>query len=72
MSRAAFRQADMERIFRAARREGFAVQIDIRSLVVTAIPNAAPAEAIDTAPRQGGILTSGEGARYGKENWDED
>ncbi|OAP40394.1 hypothetical protein AU381_00260 [Sinorhizobium glycinis] len=72
MSRAAFRQADMERIFRAARREGFAVQIDIRSLVVTAIPSAVPAEAVDTAPKQGGILPSGNLAPDGKENWDED
>ena len=72
MSRAAFRQADMERIFRAAKREGAIVQIDLRSLVVTAIPTAGKAEAVDTAAPQGGILPSGNLAPDGKENWDED
>ena len=72
MSKAAFRQADMERIFRAAKSQGFAVQIDIRSLVVTAIPNAEPTEAVDTTRRGGGILTMGNLAPDGKENWDEE
>lgn len=72
MSRAAFRQADMERVFRAARREGFAVQIDLRSLVVTAIPDIHKAPAIDGTESDGAILPSGNLAPDGKENWDED
>jgi hypothetical protein len=35
MTRAAFRQADIERILRAAKAVGAVVQIDLRSLVVT-------------------------------------
>jgi hypothetical protein len=35
MTRAAFRQADIERILRAAKAVGAVVQIDIRTLVVT-------------------------------------
>lgn len=38
MSKASFRQADVERILRAARREKVAVQIDIRSLIMTMTP----------------------------------
>ncbi|ASY62462.1 hypothetical protein SJ05684_c10040 [Sinorhizobium sojae CCBAU 05684] len=72
MSRANFRQSDMERIFKAAKSSGAIVQIDLRSLVITAIPNAAPAEPVDTSQQQGGILPSGNLAPDGKENWDED
>ena len=32
MSRGAFRQADLERIFRAAKKVGAVVQIDLRTL----------------------------------------
>lgn len=72
MSRAAFRQADVERLLRAAGREGAAVQVDLRTLVVTLIPGIHKGKPVDTAQQQGGILHTGDGARYGKENWDED
>jgi hypothetical protein len=62
----------MERIFRAARREGFAVQIDIRSLVVTAIPDIHKVEGIDAAASAVGKVPSGNTAPDGKEDWDED
>jgi hypothetical protein len=39
MSHGNFRQADLERIVRAARNEGAAVQVDLRTLVVTIIPH---------------------------------
>jgi hypothetical protein len=38
MTRGAFRQADMERIFRAAKASGSIVKIDLRTLVVTVLP----------------------------------
>lgn len=61
MSRAAFRQADLERIFRAARREGARVQIDLRTLVVTVLP------AVDQQNRDLRLTL----APDGPENWDD-
>lgn len=72
MTRAAFRQADMERIFRAAKSQGMAVSIDIKTLVVTAIPDIHSHDGVDHAARQQPIIRAGNGAPYGKENWDED
>ncbi|MCB5201655.1 hypothetical protein LH464_04065 [Neorhizobium sp. T786] len=72
MTRAAFRQADMERIFRAAKSQGMAVQIDIKTLVVTAIPDIHKHDGIDHTSAVQPIIRTGNGAPYGKENWDED
>ncbi|MBN8950872.1 MULTISPECIES: hypothetical protein [unclassified Rhizobium] len=72
MTRAAFRQADIERIIKAADRQGAAVQIDIRSLVVTVIPGIHKQDAVDGAPKTAGMLPSGNLAPDGEENWDED
>ena len=72
MTRAAFRQADMERIFRAAKSEGMAVQIDIKTLVVTAFPDIHRPDGVDHAAHTQPIIRAGNGAPYGKENWDED
>lgn len=72
MSRGAFRQADMERIIRAARNQGAAVQIDIRSLVVTLIPSAKRRDDETEAEENAGVLPPGALAPDGKENWDED
>lgn len=72
MTRAAFRQADIERIIRAADKQGAAVQIDIRSLVVTVIPGIHKQDGVDGSVRTGGMLPSGNLAPDGKENWDED
>jgi hypothetical protein len=72
MTRAAFRQADMERIFRAAKSEGMAVTIDIKTLVVTAIPGIPKPELLDTTTGGGGKVPSGNLAPDGKEDWDED
>jgi hypothetical protein len=64
LSRVSFRQADLERLIRAARRENAVVQVDLRSLIVTITPlssNEAGREFVDGqwfAPD-------------GKENWDE-
>lgn len=63
MSRATFRQADVERILRAARREKAAVQIDIRSLVMTVTPISSDASPV--APVSPSMAPDGE------ENWDE-
>ena len=71
MTRAAFRQADMERIFRAARREGFAVQIDIRSLVVTAFPDIHKDELVDATAGRPRILSVGNVAPDGEENFED-
>ncbi|KQV43262.1 MULTISPECIES: hypothetical protein [unclassified Rhizobium] len=72
MTRAAFRQADMERIFRAAKSQGMAVSIDIKTLVVTAIPAIHKPDGIDASSEAPGMIRTGNGAPYGKENWDED
>ncbi|MEY9531182.1 hypothetical protein [Sinorhizobium fredii] len=61
MSRASFRQADLQRIFRAARQTGATVQIDLRTLIVTVLPAPEP-----SIREQLGL------ARDGKENWDDD
>ena len=76
MTRAAFRQADIERIIRAAKATGAVVQIDLRTLVVTIDPK------MDKEP--GALLThlvpdgpedridpNTRHRRYGCENWDE-
>jgi hypothetical protein len=72
MTRAAFRQADMERIFRAAKSEGMAVTIDIKTLVVTAIPAIHSPELVVATEKGERMIRTGNGARYGKEDWDED
>lgn len=72
MTRAAFRQADMERIFRAAKSQGMAVQIDIKTLVVTAIPGIHRPDALDAPAGAPANLPSGNLAPDGKEEWDED
>lgn len=72
MTRAAFRQADMERIFRAAKSQGMSVQIDIKTLVVTAIPEIHRPDGVDRDSTGAPIIRAGNGAPYGEENWDED
>lgn len=61
MTRAAFRQADIERILRAAKAVGATVQIDLRTLACTITPvtegKAAPTTGL---------------APFGEENWDDD
>ncbi|MBN7804844.1 hypothetical protein JZX86_05635 [Agrobacterium rosae] len=72
MTRAAFRQADMERIFRAAKSEGMAVQINIKTLVVTAIPDIHRPRLVDVVSADAPNVPSGNLAPDGKEDWDED
>lgn len=72
MSRGAFAQADVQRIIRAAEKEGAAVQVDLRSLVVTVIPGFHKRHDIDAILPQRGILPPGNLAPDGKENFDED
>lgn len=72
MTRAAFRQADMERIFRAAKSQGMAVTIDIKTLVVTAIPDIHNPAGVDQGVAGSGKVPSGNLAPDGKEDWDED
>lgn len=57
MSRAAFRQADLERILRAAKKVGAVVQVDLRTLQVTILPSSNDATVDGLTPD-------------GKENWD--
>lgn len=71
MTRAAFRQADMERVFKAAVRAGAFVQIDMKTLIATVIPGD-PQKTVDGEGNPLGILPSGNFAPDGKENWDED
>jgi len=62
MSRAAFRQADVERIIRAARRAGAIIKVDIRKLEFTIYPTPCPLEVDPTGE---------EHVRYGSEDWDD-
>lgn len=71
MSRAAFRQAELERVFRAAGRAGAFVQIDMKTLVATIIP-ARPQNLVDGEGNPLGTLPTGNYAPDGKENWDEE
>lgn len=68
MTRAAFRQADIERLFRAAKNEGMAIKIDIRTLEVTAIPN--QNGPVDAPKGSGAIVPPGNYAPDGEEDWD--
>lgn len=72
MSHGAFRQADMERIIRAARSEGAAVQVDLRTLVVTVIPIIHRQDGLDERVGNTRILSLGALAPDGKDNFDED
>ncbi|UNZ50601.1 hypothetical protein [Agrobacterium tumefaciens] len=72
MSHGAFRQADMERIIRAARSEGAAVQVDLRTLVVTVIPTIHRPGRLDERVGNTRILPLGALAPDGKDNFDED
>lgn len=60
MTRASFRQADIERILRAAKKVGSIVQIGIRTLVVTIYP-----------PKEDAVNPLTGFAPDGKENWDD-
>lgn len=79
MTRAAFRQADIERIIRAAKATGAIVQIDIRTLVVTIYPNPEKRKvdpltglAPDGPENWFGYNVIRNGTPYGSENWDDE
>ena len=71
MSKVAFKQADMERLFKAAAKAGSAVQMDMKTLIATILP-VSPEKLVDAEGNSLGILPSGNFAQDGKENWDED
>jgi hypothetical protein len=62
----------MERIIRAARSEGAAVQVDLRTLVVTVIPTIHRQDGLDERVANTRILPLGTLAPDGKDNFDED
>lgn len=72
MSRAKFRQADVERLIKAAGRQGAALNVDLYSMVVTIIPAIHRPGGVDTALGSTGTSEAGIYAPDGKENWDED
>ena len=71
MTRVAFKQADLERVFKAAAAAGSIVQMDMKTLIVTVIPPSAE-QPVDEYGNPLGVLSSGNPARRGKEHWDED
>ncbi|MGV1859984.1 hypothetical protein, partial [Rhizobium rhizogenes] len=71
MSKVAFKQADLERVFKAAAKAGSIVQMDMKSLIVTVIPPMAE-QPVDEYGNPLGVLSSANSARRGKEHWDED
>lgn len=72
MTRVAFKQADIQRIFRAAKSEGMAVAIDIRSLTFTAIPSQHLQNELDEKLKNSGMIQTSNIAQFGRENWDDD
>ncbi|MUZ84292.1 hypothetical protein GOZ93_18920 [Agrobacterium vitis] len=71
MSRAAFKQSDIERIIRAAENQGASIQIDLRRLTATIIPGAADNPAIDAGRDSASKFRRGNLAPDGKDNFDE-
>jgi hypothetical protein len=69
LSHGTFRQADMERIIRAAKAEGAAVQVDLRTLVVTVIPDIHRPDGLDERLASTRILPAGNLAPDGKDNF---
>ncbi|QRM55114.1 hypothetical protein [Sinorhizobium sp. BG8] len=72
MTRSALRQADAERLIKAAQKHGAVVQFDMKTLVATIIPAVHSPAPIDAGLLPDRILPSGIPARNGKEHWDED
>lgn len=74
MTKAAFRQIEVERIISAAERKGAVVQIDLRTMVVNIFPAIQPIHKganVDAPPSPAPILPPGNIAQDGKENWDD-
>lgn len=71
MTRANIRQADMERLIRAAEKQGAAIQFDMRNLVATIIPSFEKTKTVDGLAKIGGIIRSGEFPPDGKDVFDE-
>jgi hypothetical protein len=71
VSKVAFKQADMERVFKAAAAAGCIVQMDMKSLIATVIPPTVE-KPVDEYGNPLGLIPSGNHARRGKEHWDED
>jgi hypothetical protein len=71
MSRAIFKQADVERIIRAAGNQGAGIQIDLRTLKATIIPGMANAPGIDAERDSAAKFRQGNLAPDGKNNFDE-
>ncbi|CDZ65540.1 Hypothetical protein NGAL_HAMBI2605_38130 [Neorhizobium galegae bv. orientalis] len=71
MSKVAFKQADMERIFKAAAKAGAVVQMDMKTLLATILPLDIE-KLVDGEGNSLGNLPVGNFALDGKENWDED
>lgn len=72
MARTNFRQADAERFIRAAKAEGGTVQMDLRTLVLTFVPTPADVKKLDDRFKKTRILSAGNLAPDGKDNFDED
>ena len=70
MTRSNFRQADIQRLIRAANHEGAAVQVDLRSLIVSITP--LPLLPDQQVQQNLKLLPPYSFAPDGKENWDED
>jgi len=69
MARSGIRQADIERIMRAADRTGAKLQIDMKTMTVVVIP-AVEGSTLDLPNRSSAILPLGAFAPDGKENFE--
>lgn len=64
MARSALRQADLERLMKAAAKTDSFLRVDMKTLVVTVLP-------LTEMTASERLLANGGVARGGKENWDD-
>jgi hypothetical protein len=71
MTRVAFKQAELERVVKAAAKAGCIVQMDMKSLIATVIPPTAE-RPVDEYGNPLGVLPSANLIQRGKEHWDDE
>lgn len=71
MPNVSFIQADIERLIRAAKKQGAIIQFDMRSLTATIVPDFHGQLVDDGSKFSRGYPLAGNFAPDGKENWDE-
>ncbi|MAM12764.1 MAG: hypothetical protein CML23_20410 [Rhizobiaceae bacterium] len=71
MPNVSFVQADIERLIRAAKKQGAIIEFDMRSFTATIVPDFHDRLAVDEPRFSSGYQLVDSFAPDGKENWDE-